>query len=303
MNKYLVIDLNNSYVQSIDNNLVITEYNPDKLVKGTLDVVVTRDGSPVEFGDGQFTVNPVVNSTVQIGQSGWYQYNYTISKDLFTDDNGKAIDGIYKIYVASEDEVGNKSENINYKDADIMFRLDTTAPSLKSVAGLEKSVVNATKLDVSYEIFDSIGLKSIDVYYVNENGIDAVDHIRSKSSNEENVAGYIEDVTSYKGKFTIGECSKENVRFVITDLAGNVTDTGDSNNKAVNFDSSSLDFSSTITVSTNPFTRWYAHTVIFWCSIAAIIIVIGAIGFIVATKLRKKEEKETEDYKNSKKNK
>lgn len=303
LNKYLVNDLNNSYVQSIDNNLVITEYNPDKLVKGTLEVVVTRDGSPVEFGDGQLTVNPVVNSTVQIGQSGWYQYNYTISKDLFTDDNGKAIDGIYKIYIASEDEVGNKSENINYKDADVIFRLDTTAPSLKSVSGLEKSVVNATKLDVSYEIFDSIGIKSIDVYYVNENGIDSVDRIRSKDSKEENVAGYIEDVTSYNGKFTIGECSKENVRFVITDLAGNVTDTGDSNNKAVNFDSSSLEFNSTITVSTNPFTRWYAHTVLFWCSIAAIAVAIGACGFAVATKLRKREEKATEDYKNSKKNK
>ena len=303
LNKYLVNDLNNSYVQSIDNNLVITEYNPDKLVKGTLEVVVTRDGSPVEFGDGQLTVNPVVNSTVQIGQSGWYQYNYTISKDLFTDDNGKAIDGIYKIYIASEDEVGNKSENINYKDADVIFRLDTTAPALKSVSGLEKSVVNATKLDVSYEIFDSIGIKSIDVYYVNENGIDSVDHIRSKDSKEENVAGYIEDVTSYNGKFTIGECSKENVRFVITDLAGNVTDTGDSNNKAVNFDSSSLEFNSTITVSTNPFTRWYAHTVLFWCSIAAIAVAIGACGFAVATKLRKREEKATEDYKNSKKNK
>lgn len=303
LNKYLVNDLNNSYVQSIDNNLVITEYNPDKLVKGTLEVVVTRDGSPVEFGDGQLTVNPVVNSTVQIGQSGWYQYNYTISKDLFTDDNGKAIDGIYKIYIASEDEVGNKSENINYKDADVIFRLDTTAPSLKSVSGLEKSVVNATKLDVSYEIFDSIGIKSIDVYYVNENGIDSVDHIRSKDSKEENVAGYIEDVTSYNGKFTIGECSKKNVRFVITDLAGNVTDTGDSNNKAVNFDSSSLEFNSTITVSTNPFTRWYAHTVLFWCSIAAIAVAIGVCGFAVATKLRKREEKATEDYKNSKKNK
>lgn len=303
LNKYLVNDLNNSYVQSIDNNLVITEYNPDKLVKGTLEVVVTRDGSPVEFGDGQLTVNPVVNSTVQIGQSGWYQYNYTISKDLFTDDNGKAIDGIYKIYIASEDEVGNKSENINYKDADVIFRLDTTAPALKSVSGLEKSVVNATKLDVSYEIFDSIGIKSIDVYYVNENGIDSVDRIRSKDSKEENVAGYIEDVTSYNGKFTIGECSKENVRFVITDLAGNVTDTGDSNNKAVNFDSSSLEFNSTITVSTNPFTRWYAHTVLFWCSIAAIAVAIGACGFAVATKLRKREEKATEDYKNSKKNK
>lgn len=303
LNKYLVNDLNNSYVQSIDNNLVITEYNPDKLVKGTLEVVVTRDGSPVEFGDGQLTVNPVVNSTVQIGQSGWYQYNYTISKDLFTDDNGKAIDGIYKIYIASEDEVGNKSENINYKDADVIFRLDTTAPSLKSVSGLEKSVVNATKLDVSYEIFDSIGIKSIDVYYVNENGIDSVDRIRSKDSKEENAAGYIEDVTSYNGKFTIGECSKENVRFVITDLAGNVTDTGDSNNKAVNFDSSSLEFNSTITVSTNPFTRWYAHTVLFWCSIAAIAVAIGACGFAVATKLRKREEKATEDYKNSKKNK
>lgn len=223
----------------------------------------------------------MVNSTVQIGQSGWYQYNYTISKDLFTDDNGKAIDGIYKIYIASEDEVGNKSENINYKDADVIFRLDTTAPSLKSVSGLEKSVVNATKLDVSYEIFDSIGIKSIDVYYVNENGIDSVDHIRSKDSKEENVAGYIEDVTSYSGKFTIGECSKENVRFVITDLAGNVTNAIDSNNKAVNFDSSSLEFNSTITVSTNPFTRWYAHTVLFWCSIAAIAVAIGAGGLLL----------------------
>lgn len=297
LNKYLVNDLNNSYVQSIDNNLVITEYNPDKLVKGTLEVVVTRDGSPVEFGDGQLTVNPVVNSTVQIGQSGWYQYNYTISKDLFTDDNGKAIDGIYKIYIASEDEVGNKSENINYKDADVIFRLDTTAPALKSVSGLEKSVVNATKLDVSYEIFDSIGIKSIDVYYVNENGIDSVDHIRSKDSKEENAAGYIEDVTSYNGKFTIGECSKENVRFVITDLAGNVTDTGDSNNKAVNFDSSSLEFNSTITVSTNPFTRWYAHTVLFWCSIAAIIAVGGGLAFFIAIKKRRKDEAITEEIK------
>lgn len=297
LNKYLVNDLNNSYVQSIDNNLVITEYNPDKLVKGTLEVVVTRDGSPVEFGDGQLTVNPVVNSTVQIGQSGWYQYNYTISKDLFTDDNGKAIDGIYKIYIASEDEVGNKSENINYKDADVIFRLDTTAPSLKSVSGLEKSVVNATKLDVSYEIFDSIGIKSIDVYYVNENGIDSVDRIRSKDSKEENAAGYIEDVTSYNGKFTIGECSKENVRFVITDLAGNVTDTGDSNNKAVNFDSSSLEFNSTITVSTNPFTRWYAHTVLFWCSIAAIIAVGGGLAFFIAIKKRRKDEAITEEIK------
>ena len=297
LNKYLVNDLNNSYVQSIDNNLVITEYNPDKLVKGTLDVVVTRDGSPVEFGDGQLTVNPVVNSTVQIGQSGWYQYNYTISKDLFTDDNGKAIDGIYKIYIASEDEVGNKSENINYKDADVIFRLDTTAPSLKSVSGLEKSVVNATKLDVSYEIFDSIGIKSIDVYYVNENGIDSVDRIRSKDSKEENAAGYIEDVTSYNGKFTIGECSKENVRFVITDLAGNVTDTGDSNNKAFNFDSSSLEFNSTITVSTNPFTRWYAHTVLFWCSIAVIIAVGGGLAFFIAIKKRRKDEAITEEIK------
>ena len=76
--------------------------------------------------------------------------------------------------------MGNKSENINYKDADVILDLTRPHLSLKSVSGLEKSVVNATKLDVSYEIFDSIGIKSIDVYYVNENGIDSVDHIRSK---------------------------------------------------------------------------------------------------------------------------
>ena len=59
------------------------------------------------------------------------------------DTNGNPADGIYKVYVGSEDTVGNKSENISYEDCEVMFRLDHTPPTIKSVSGLENKIVNA----------------------------------------------------------------------------------------------------------------------------------------------------------------
>lgn len=289
---YLSNDLNDKYVQSIDNDIVITEYNPDRLVKGGLDVVVTRDGSPVEYGDGELTISPVVNELAKIGSSGWYQYEYTISKNVFTDDNGNPIDGIYKVYVGSEDTVGNKSENISYDESSVLFRLDHTAPTIKSVSGLDKKIVNADEQKVSYEVFDAIGIDSIDVYYYDGNGT-RVDHIRSTDKGSTDVTDILSDLTNYTGSFTIGSStSSEPVRIVIKDLAGNVTDTD-----SKDFDVDSIDFNRAITVSTNFFVRWYANKIVFWCSIAAIAVIGGGLAFFIATKRRKKDEAETEEIK------
>lgn len=290
LGSYLSNTLNDKYVQSVDNDIVITEYNPDRLVKGKLDVVVTRDGSPVDYEDGELKISPVVNELAKIGSSGWYQYEYTISKSVFTDKNGDPIDGIYKVYVGSEDTVGNKSENISYDESEVMFRLDHTAPTIKSVSGLEKKIVNADEQKVSYEIFDSIGIAEIDVYYYGPNG-EQVDHIRDAEG--EDVTDVLTNVTSYSGEFTISNDTSANpVRIYIKDLAGNVTDTDNED-----FDIDSIDFNRAITVSTNFFVRWYANKAVFWSSIAAIAVVGGGLAFFIATKRRKKDDAKTEEIK------
>lgn len=306
-NQYTTETLNGKYVQAITDNIVITEYNPSPLSENAV-ISLTRDGAPVEIGDSNLVITPVYTESAA-GASGWYEYKYEISKNVFStvdaQGNMKYLDGIYKLYVASKDIANNDSENIS-AGADMSFSLDSTAPMIASITGLEKKTVNDVTKDVTFEIFDAIGLDTVEVTYVGVNGKTTETYNISDLLKSYDPATQAEkpDITKYDGSFTMGEGMNNIVRIVAKDLAGNVMDTGDPNveNSAINFDASVLAFNSMITVSTNPFVRWYSHTVFFWVSIAVIAVALGAGGYLVAVKLRKKEEKETEDYKNSKKN-
>lgn len=306
-NQYTTETLNGKYVQAITDNIVITEYNPSPLSENAV-VSLTRDGAPVEIGDSNLVITPVYTESAA-GASGWYEYKYEISKNVFStvdaQGNMKYLDGIYKLYVASKDIANNDSENIS-AGADMSFSLDSTAPMIASITGLEKKTVNDVTKDVTFEIFDAIGLDTVEVTYVGVNGKTTETYNISDLLKSYDPATQAEkpDITKYDSSFTMGEGMNNIVRIVAKDLAGNVMDTGDPNveNSAINFDASVLAFNSLITVSTNPFVRWYSHTVFFWVSIAVIAVVLGAGGYLAAVKLRKKEEKETEDYKNSKKN-
>jgi hypothetical protein len=306
-NQYTTETLNGKYVQAITENIVITEYNPSPLSENAV-VSLTRDGAPVEIGDSNLVITPVYTESAA-GSSGWYEYKYEISKNVFStvdaQGNMKYLDGIYKLYVASKDIANNDSENIS-AGADMSFSLDSTAPMIASITGLEKKTVNDVTKDVTFEIFDAIGLDTVEVTYVGVNGKTTETYNISDLLKSYDPATQAEkpDITNYDGSFTMGEGMNNIVRIVAKDLAGNVMDTGDPNveNSAINFDASVLAFNSLITVSTNPFVRWYSHTVFFWVSIAVIAVALGAGGYLVAVKLRKKEEKKTEDYKNSKKN-
>lgn len=306
-NQYTTETLNGKYVQAITDNIVITEYNPSPLSENAV-ISLTRDGAPVEIGDSNLMITPVYTESAA-GASGWYEYKYEISKNVFStvdaQGNMKYLDGIYKLYVASKDIANNDSENIS-AGADMSFSLDSTAPMIASITGLEKKTVNDVTKDVTFEIFDAIGLDTVEVTYVGVNGKTTETYNISDLLKSYDPATQAEkpDITKYDGSFTMGEGMNNIVRIVAKDLAGNVMDTGDPNveNSAINFDASVLAFNSMITVSTNPFVRWYSHTVFFWVSIAVIAVALGAGGYLVAVKLRKKEEKKTEDYKNSKKN-
>lgn len=251
-----------AYVQELDDELVITEYNADKLVEGSLSVVLTRDGKPID--DVSCKVTPEINNTVSVGESGWYQYSYTISKDNFNSD------GVYKMVISSKDATGNTPENTNYEDQAILFRVDSTPPELTSITGLEERYINAQNLTVGYDVFDTIGIKSITVYVNGEE--------------YGKITDFSSDMNNYKGTFEISESkADQTVRLVVEDMAGNITDTDD------NGFSSAYSFNKTITLSTNPFVRWYANRPLFFGTLGGGAGVIAlAAGLLVFLKKRRK---------------
>lgn len=99
----------------------------------------------------------------------------------------------------------------------------------------------------------------------------------------DNITDFSADANNYDGTFVLKESSNaQNVRFVVTDKAGNVTDTNSDG-----FTSSYV-FNNAVTVSTNIFVRWFANKALFYGSIVGTVVVIGGgAGVIVFFKKRK----------------
>lgn len=260
---YLVglISEGGSYVTAVTEDLVITEYNADQLVTDSLDIEITRDGKPLENVD--YTVSPTINETVGVGESGWYQYEYIISKENF------AIDGTYKISISSKDATGNNPENSNYEDKNILFYVDSTVPEITSITGLDKSVVDDTELTVTYTVFDAIGLKSIKVY------------VDDEILNE--VTDFSADFNNYEGSFTLEESEKQRtIRIIVEDMAGNITDTS-----SEEFTSAYV-FNSAVTVTTNAWVRFMANKPLFYGTIGGVVGLAGVTGVVINARLKKK---------------
>lgn len=272
------ITIQDGETAAITKDLVITEYNADQLLEGSLQILITRDGESVE---ADYTTNPAtIDDATSIGESGWYQYVYTIKASNFSED------GVYKIALSSAYATSDSEENdstsvpensMDGSGAQVMdtmtFTVDTTAPEIRNIVNLEKEIINAQAVDVKYTIVDVGGLKSVEVL-VNGEVVD-------------NVTQFNDGGFNYNGQFTIQESnSAQTVQLKVTDLAGNVTDTA-----AEDFNANELFvFHDTVTVSTNVFVRWYANKPLFWGSICGVVVVVGAICGVVATKRKKKVE-------------
>ncbi len=275
--QYIKIDGSNS--EAITQDLVITEYNANQILTDSLNILITRDGEAI---DTQYTSTPAVDGNAGIGESGWYQYAYTIAKENF------AEDGVYKITLtsayAADDSDRNESTSVPENSIDAAgnqvlhtmdFTVDTTKPEIRNIVNLDKPIVNAQTLDVDYTIVDVGGLQSIEVI-VNGSTIDTITEFGDSAFN-------------YSGSFTLNESADaQTVQLKVTDIAGNVTDTASDD-----FSTNELYvFNDTITVSTNFFVRWYANQPLFWGSIGGVVVLAGFIWFLVAFRRRKKDDKE-----------
>lgn len=237
-----------AYIQRMEEDLLITEYNADRLVSQSIHIEISRDGKPLENSD--YKVISQTNDGAGTENKTWYQYQYIIPKENFSSD------GVYKISVSSTDQTGNTPENTNYEDKAILFRVDSTAPEINSITGLENAIVNATSLEIEYTIYDTIGLASVAVYL--------------DGKEKENITDFAEDAQNYYGSLLLTENPQaRRVRLVVKDLAGNVTDTD-----AESF-ISAFAFTPSVTISTNAVVRWYADKTLFWGSVGGVAAVVG----------------------------
>lgn len=283
------------YITSVEDDLVITEYNADRINEGSLKILITRDGENV---DVDFTSNPEnINSQVAIGESGWYQYVYTIKAANFEKD------GVYKISLTSaydaDDAKGNESTSVPENSIteageeilDTMtFTVDSVAPEIRNIVNLDKAIADVDKiidgkLNIKYTIVDVGGLKTIEII-VNGETIQTL--------TAEDIA---DNLYNFTGSFDLKEqdgTTAHKVQIKVTDLAGNVTDTNSEEFLKAHSDdneNSTYVFFNEVTVSRNFFVRWYANTALFWGSIGGVVVLAVAIWFLIAFKRKKKEEK------------
>ena len=280
------------YIKSVEDDIVITEYNADRLLEGSLQILITRDGETV---DVDFTSNPEnINAQVGIGESGWYQYVYTVKASNFEKD------GVYKISLTSKYAADDSAENdstsvpensIDEQGKEILdtmnFTVDSVAPEIRNIVNLDKAIADMEKivdgkLNVKYTIVDVGGLKTIEII-VNGKTVQTL--------NEDDIA---DNLYNFTGSFDLEEqdgTTAHKVQIKVTDLAGNVTDTNSEDFlKAHSEDNenSTYVFFNEVTVSRNFFVRWYANKGLFWGSIAGVIVLAGGICTLVTYRRKKK---------------
>ena len=272
--EYLISLIEDRYIKKVNEDIVITEYNADEISNSSIEVEITRDGKPLD--EVKYDITPEVNETVQIGETGWYQCEYRIDASNFKQD------GVYKMAVFSKDKNGNTSENVpdrtNHKQNLAVFSVDSTSPEITSISGLEEKIINAQEVNVNYDVFDAIGLASIQIY-LND------DKITIDGDN-------LYDLNNYSGSFVVKDSDKQQkVRMVVTDYAGNSVDT-DSDDFSKNC---KYAFNNRITVSTDFWVRFRANKVAVWGSVLGIIVIIAGVTAGVIFFRKKKSSAEEEN--------
>ncbi len=193
--------LRNRIVTAVTAPLIVSEYDPDPLLKDSWKVEITRDGQPVEPVRCQ--VREAENTDEK--RKGWHRYDYVIEAENF------AEDGAYRVKLSSRDTAGNAPETHAFNGGTIGFTVDGTPPEIVRVQGLEEPVVSGEETrTVCCSLLDTIGLKEADVFVNGKKILHA--------------AGF-PDRNRAEIRFSLAGEGEQKIRVRVRDLAGNTLDT------------------------------------------------------------------------------
>ena len=273
-NEALADVVNAKYVQKADGSYQVTEYNVSPLVAESVKIEIYRDGQLVT------TLTPAVGAGA-IGASGLYEYTYDLPAEYF------AQNGRYRVALSSLDEAKNESDNTKLDDALLEFTVDSVAPEITMIKGLEKGIVNAKELTFSAAVMDTYGIASVQILvdgkvvkeYVTQEAYDALKAGGQALDHEYAVLTNTLDA-GVECKL-LESSSRQHVVIAVTDMAGNVTQT-DSKDFAPSYD-----FHENVLVSTNFWAR-YIHNV--WALVVTGVVILALAGGIWYVTAKKKKE-------------
>ena len=273
-NEALADVVNAKYVQKADGSYQVTEYNASPLVADSVKIEIYRDGQLVT------TLTPAIGAGV-IGASGLYEYTYDLPAEHF------AQNGRYRVALSSVDEAKNESDNTKLDDALLEFTVDSVAPEITMIKGLEKGIVNAKSLDFTASVMDTYGIASVQILvdgkvvkeYVTQ---EAYDKLTADGRTLDHEYAVLTSTLDFNAECTrLESSSRQHVVIVVTDMAGNVTQT-DSKDFAPAYD-----FHDSVLVSTNFWAR-YTHNV--WALIVTGVVILAVAGGVWYVTAKKKKE-------------
>lgn len=248
---------NNKFMgtEELARELVIMEYSPSPFAGKAPQLTLTQQGM------GQSKVDGQLNNRDQ--ERLWSECRYTISPEMIDQTTGAT----YEIAILSDDAA---KENSKRNSHSAKFTIDTTAPEIQSITGLESAAINAQEVVVTYTVRDASGLGRVEIY---------VDGALYGSVVEDFGA----DISTYTGSFTLqAKNSRQTVELRVYDVAGNRSDTASTEING---------FHSEVTISTNLFILWYNNRPLFWGSITGAAALLG--GVIAALAVRAKEKRKS----------
>lgn len=238
------------YVQNIENNITITEINPD--------VIIEKDVTLQNGIDNKNTLNEDADYSLVKSESenSWKEYRYTVDKKLFTNEDN------YVLTLDSMDKASNTSFSIN-TDAKLSFTVDRTAPNLDKIVGLDSNkTYNVENQEVKLSISDKLSPLSSVIIMLN---------------NEEYESYTAQELNERDGEITLllkSANASQNLEIIAIDAANNSTSSRNENGLVYeNF-----------LITTDAFTLFLHNTLALCSTIGGILLVILLVIFLIVRK-------------------
>ena len=255
-------------------DVVVTEVNPDILTSHKVTLYKTSErNSDNELTEGEnkdykFSGECIgenrTNSSLNKDDAQWHEYTYTIFSKNFVDD------GDYEIELESVDRVNNTSKNnLDTKQRSIFFHVDNNDPVV-NVSNLSSNETYAEEsISIKMSAIDGGLLNLLEVYLDDETTPlkvwDAKEIEKIQSGEDEESRLFTFDIS---GNTT----SSHTLKVVASDAAGNRIE-----KRIENF-----------YVTTDLWTRFVNNKPLFYGTITGLILLIGAIVFLIVRNVRKK---------------